>query len=154
MTGRPKSALRSMHGRLTNVPSWLNVSSKSGTVTASAKTITFTINSSARSLPPDTYADSINFNNTTNQAGDTTRLATLKVNPKDYKLTASASPPADGMVSGGGTFAEGSSQTVTAVPHSGHTFVHWTESGRVVSTSPSYTFTMPSANITLAADFR
>jgi hypothetical protein len=24
-----------------------------------------------------------------------------------------------------------------------HGFVHWTESGRVVNTSPSYTFTMP-----------
>jgi len=87
------------------------------------------------------------------EGGDTTRLATLIVNPKEYRLTVSASPPVDGTVSGGGTFAEGSSQTLTATPDSGHSFVHWTESGRVVSTSPSYTFTMPSANVTLVADF-
>jgi hypothetical protein len=29
--------------------------------------------------------------------------------------------------------------------------LHWTESGQVVSTSPSYTLTMPSANVTPAA---
>jgi Divergent InlB B-repeat domain len=60
---------------------------------------------------------------------------------------------ADGTASGGGTFAEGTSQTVTATPNTGHTFVHWSENGRVVSTSESYTFTLPSANITLVADF-
>ena len=64
-----------------------------------------------------------------------------------------ASPRADGTVTSGGTFAEGSSQTVTAMPDSGQSFVHWTENGKVVSTSPSYTFTMPSANVTLVAEF-
>jgi hypothetical protein len=29
--------------------------------------------------------------------------------------------------------------------------LHWTESGQVVSTSPSYTLTMPSANVTPVA---
>ena len=104
-------------------------------MTTSAKTITFTVNSSARSLGPSTYIDNINFNNTTNNQGNTTRVATLIVNPKQYTITVRASPSADGTVSGGGTFAEGSSHTVTATPNSGHTFVHWTENGRVVSTS-------------------
>ena len=54
-------------------PSWLTASSKSGTVTTSAKTITFTINSSAHSLQPNTYVNNINFNNTTNNQGNTTR---------------------------------------------------------------------------------
>jgi Divergent InlB B-repeat domain len=63
-------------------------------------------------------------------------------------------PSADGTVSGGGKFAEGSSQTVTATPKGTHSFVHWTQSGKVVGTSPSYTFPMPSANVTLVADFR
>jgi hypothetical protein len=58
---------------------------------------------------------------------------------------------AEGVVSRGGKFAEGSPTTVTATANSGHTFVHWTESGQVVSTSPSYTLTMPSANVTLVA---
>jgi uncharacterized repeat protein (TIGR02543 family) len=53
-----------------------------------------------------------------------------------------------------GTFAEGSSVTVIATANSGHTFVHWTRNGAVVSTSPSYTLTMPSASITLTAHFK
>jgi hypothetical protein len=134
-------------------PSWLTASSKSGTVTTSAHTITFTANFSAHTLQPNTYVSTIGFNNPTNSQGNTTRVATLIVNPKDYKLTVEASPRADGTVTGGGTFAEGSSLTVTATPDSGHTFVHWTDSGRVVSTSSSYTFTMPSTNVTLVADF-
>jgi hypothetical protein len=134
-------------------PSWLTASSRTGTVTTSAKTITFTVNSSARSLGPNTYIDNIDFNNTTNNQGNTTRVATLMVNPKQYTITVRASPSADGTVSGGGTFAEGTSHTVTATPNSGHTFFHWTNNGRVVSTSASYMFTL-SANVTLVAVFR
>jgi hypothetical protein len=134
-------------------PSWLTASPKSGTVTKSARAVTFEVNSSAHSLQPDTYVNGINFYNTTNNQGNTTRIATLTVNPKEYKLTVETSPRADGTVSGGGTFAEGTSQTVTATPDTGHIFVHWTENGRVVSTSESYTFTLD-GNVTLVADFR
>jgi Divergent InlB B-repeat domain len=134
-----------------NVPSWLTVSSKSGTVATSAKTISFTVNSSAKNLMPNTYTGSINF--TTSNQGNTSRLATLTVNPKQYTITVRASPSADGTVSGGGTFAEGSSHTVTAAPNGSHSFVHWTENGRVVSTSESYTFTL-NGNVTLVAGFR
>jgi hypothetical protein len=132
-------------------PTWLTTSSKSGTVTTSARTITFRVNSSADKLSPTTNVSSISFNNTTNNQGNTIRIATLTVTPKQFKITVEASPKADGTVGGGGTFAEGSSNTVTATP--GHTFVHWTEAGRVVSTSESYTFTLDS-NVTLIADFR
>jgi uncharacterized repeat protein (TIGR02543 family) len=135
-------------------PSWLTASSGSGTVTTSAKTITFTVNAGARNLQPDTYVNSINFYNTTNGQGNTTRLATLIVNPKPYKLTVDASPPADGTVIGGGEVPEGSSTTVMATAKAGHTFVHWTDAGKVVSTGASYTFTMPSANVTIVAHFQ
>jgi hypothetical protein len=135
-------------------PSWLTASSTSGTVTTTAKTITFTANSSARSLGSGTYTGNIDFNNTTNSQGNTTRVATLVVNPKDYRLAVSASPTADGTVSGAGTFAEGSSVTVTATPSGSHSFVNWTQNGKVVSTSASYTFTMPSATTTLTAHFK
>jgi hypothetical protein len=40
-------------------------------------------------------------------------------------ITVRGSPSADGTVSGGGTFAEGTLQTVTATPNGGNTFVHW-----------------------------
>jgi hypothetical protein len=130
------------------------VSSKSGALTTSPKTIAFTINPSAHTLQPNTYVRSVNFNNTTNNQGNTTRVATLVVNPKEYTVTVRASPAADGTVSGGGAFAEGSSVTVTATANPGHTFAQWTDKGKVVSTSPAYTFTLPSSNVTLVADFR
>jgi hypothetical protein len=70
--------------------------------------------------------NNIGFNNTTSGQGNTTRLATLIVNPKRYTLTVSASPPSPatyGSVSGGGTFMEGSSVTVSATPKGSHSFV-------------------------------
>ena len=52
----------------------------------------------------------------------------------DYTVALSASPPGDGAVNGGGTFASGTSQTVTATPNNGYTFENWTQNGSVVST--------------------
>jgi Divergent InlB B-repeat domain len=139
---------------ITNVPSWLTASSTSGTLTTAAKTITFKIASgAANKLTPSLYLGNINFNDTTNSQGNTTLIASLTVAPKDYTIKVSTSPSADGTVSGGGTFVSGTSQTVTATPNSGHSFVHWTKGGSVVSTSESYTFTL-TANVTLVADFK
>jgi hypothetical protein len=69
-----------------------------------------------------------------------------------YTVAVSALPSADGTVSGGGTFAAGSSRTVTATPKSGFSFVRWTQNGSAVSSSSSYTFTL-TGNITLVANF-
>jgi Viral BACON domain len=63
-------------------PSWLTASSASGTLTTSAKTITFTISSSADKLSPTTYVNSISFNNTTNSQGNTTRVANAQCQPE------------------------------------------------------------------------
>jgi Divergent InlB B-repeat domain len=142
----------SLNYSITNVPSWLTASSSSGTVTTSQKTITFSVNTSAKSLAPHSYVNSINFNNTSTGQGNTSRVATLNVNPKQFTIKVSASPAADGTVSGGGSFAGGSQQTVTATPKSGFDFLHWAETGKVVSTSESYTFTV-TGNATLIADF-
>jgi hypothetical protein len=146
------AAAGSLKYSITNVPSWLTVSPTSGTVTTKATTVTFKINTSAADKLSAGTVTTINFNNTTNNQGNTTRVATLTVTPKEYTIKVSASPNADGTVSGGGTFVQGASETVTATPNSGRTFVHWTENGKVVSTSASYTFTV-SANATLVADF-
>jgi hypothetical protein len=147
-----RAATGSVGYTITNIPSWLTASSKSGTVTTSGKTITFTVNASAKSLAPLSYVSSINFNDTGSSQGNTSRLATLNVSPKEYTVTVSASPSADGTVSGGGTFLGGTQQTVIATPNSGFDFVHWTQNGRVVSTSESYTFPV-TGNATLIADF-
>jgi hypothetical protein len=138
---------------ISNVPNWLSASSWSGTATKTPKTITFSVNSSANELTRSSYVGSINFNNTTNHQANTTRLATLTVDPtQQYTIAVSASPSADGTVSGGGTFAAGSSQTVTATANAGYSFINWTANGSVVSTSTSYTLTLNN-NTTLAANF-
>src|SRR5262249_10999831 len=136
---------------ITNVPNWLTASSTSGTVGQPRTTITFSINSSANNLKAGSYVGNINFNNTTNNL-NTNRMATLTVSAAQYTVAVSASPGAGGTVSGGGTFAAGSSDTVTATPNSGYTFVNWTQNGSQVTTSQGYTFTVNS-NVTLVANF-
>ncbi len=84
--------------------------------------------------------------------GNRTLVANFTVNPVNYTIALSASPSAGGTVSGGGTFASGSSDTVTATPNSGSTFANWTENGTVVSTAASYTFTL-TGNRNLVANF-
>jgi hypothetical protein len=89
----------SVNYSISNVPNWLTPSSTSGTVSSSSPTtVTFTINNSyANSLTPNTYVNSISFNNTTNGQGSTTRVATLTVNaPPLLQVT-----PATNMVASG-----------------------------------------------------
>jgi len=53
-----------------------------------------------------------------------------------------SAPEEGGTTSGDGKFLAGSMRTISASPNSGYTFVNWTEGATVVSTSPSYTFTL------------
>ncbi|HEV7425400.1 MAG TPA: FG-GAP-like repeat-containing protein [Thermoanaerobaculia bacterium] len=101
---------------------------ENGGVVSSSSTYTFTLNSNR------------------------TLIANFTVNPVNYTINVSASPLGSGTVSGGGTFAAGTSRTVTASANSGYTFANWTESGSIVSSSSSYTFTLNS-NRTLIANF-
>ena len=73
--------------------------------------------------------------------------------PQSYTISVSANPTIGGSVTGGGTYNQGASCTVTASPNSGYTFTNWTENGSVVSTSASYTFTV-TGNRTLVANFQ
>jgi hypothetical protein len=68
-------------------------------------------------------------------------------------LTLNTFPSNGGTVSGGGDFASGSSQTVTAIPNYGFNFECWMENGRVVSLSAIYNFNF-SGNRNLVAHFR
>ena len=102
-------------------------------------------------LTQTTYSDGTVITYTYDAAGN--RLTqTVSTQIQNYTISVSASPLAGGTVSGGGTFAAGTSQTVTASFNTGYTFSNWTEGGSVVSTSTSYTFTL-SANRTLVANF-
>ncbi len=70
-----------------------------------------------------------------------------------YNITVSANPTNGGTVSGGGTYQQGQSCTVSATAATGYTFLRWTENGTQVSTNPNYTFTV-TGNRTLVAQFQ
>ena len=70
----------------------------------------------------------------------------------EFSVNVSADPSNGGSVSGGGSYQQGQSCTVTATANSGYAFQNWTENGSVVSTDANYTFTV-NGNRTLVAHF-
>ena len=90
--------------------------------------------------------------------GDVTKTATFTVTIVEpvvttYTISVSADPAEGGTVSGGGTYSENASVTVTATANDNYTFVKWTENGEQVSTDASLTFTA-TADRTLVAVFQ
>ena len=84
-----------------------------------------------------------------------TYIATINITgggSTQYNITVSANPTNGGSVTGGGTYQQGQSCTVSATANSGFTFTNWTENGNVVSTNANYTFTV-TGNRTLVANF-
>ena len=70
-----------------------------------------------------------------------------------YTIAVSANPSGSGSVTGGGTYEQGQSCTVTATAATGYNFQKWTENGSQVSTNANYTFTV-NANRNLVAVFQ
>ncbi len=100
-------------------------------------------------------------------AHDTHVTATFRYNPGSpaepdvpvikhlSTVTLSASPSAGGSVSGGGTYEVGQNVSLRASTNSGFQFVNWTdETGEVISTSTNFTYTVPSGDPHLTANFR
>ena len=69
-----------------------------------------------------------------------------------YTITANANPSAGGTVSGAGNYYNNSECTLTATANHGYAFDNWTLNNTVVSTNPTYTFTV-SGNATYTANF-
>ena len=78
-------------------------------------------------------------------------IATFTAIPQ-YTIAVQANPTAGGTVSGGGTFYQGNSCTLTATANTGYSFTNWTKNGTQVSTNPTYTFTVSAAG-TYVANF-
>ena len=70
------------------------------------------------------------------------RAFVANYSPNDYGITVVCNPTEGGTVSGSGTFAYGSTATLTAAAATGYTFANWTVNGEVVSTEPTYAFTV------------
>ena len=96
---------------------------------------------------------STNANYTFTVNANRTLVANFEQQIPSYTISVSANPTMAGNVTGGGTYQQGQSCTVTATAYNGYTFTNWTENGNVVSTNASYTFTV-NANRTLVANFQ
>ncbi len=84
-----------------------------------------------------------------------TYIATIQIvngGTQNYTVSVSANPAIGGTVTGGGTYPQGQSCTVTATANDGYNFVNWTEGGNVVSTQANYTFVV-NGNRNLVANF-
>ncbi|MBR3916960.1 MAG: C10 family peptidase, partial [Bacteroidaceae bacterium] len=73
--------------------------------------------------------------------------------PTQYTITATANPGTAGSVTGGGTYNEGATVTLTATPNSGYEFVNWTSGTTTVSTNATYSFTA-NASASYVANFQ
>ena len=82
----------------------------------------------------------------------TSRTLVANFNQLNYTISTSSSPSSGGTTNGGGTFNYGDEITVSSSPAAGYQFVNWTVAGSIVSTSPSYTFTV-AGNRSLVANF-
>lgn len=79
-------------------------------------------------------------------------IQTISISGPTYNIATTANPTEGGTVTGGGTYSQGASCTVSATANTGYTFTNWTENGNVVSSNASYTFTVE-GNRDLVAHF-
>jgi M6 family metalloprotease-like protein/uncharacterized repeat protein (TIGR02543 family) len=71
-----------------------------------------------------------------------------------YQLTLAVNPENSGTVSGAGEYEGGEQINLNALANDGFVFVNWTDGeDNVLSTTASFTYTMPAADITLTANF-
>lgn len=83
---------------------------------------------------------------------NTVCVAFFEPTVNNYTITATANPSNGGTVSGAGTYAQGSTCTLTATANNGYHFEKWTKNGTQISTSPSYSFTV-TENASYVAQF-
>ena len=79
-------------------------------------------------------------------------VANFISNPVNYIINVSANPSNGGTVTGGGSYQQGTTCTVTATANEGYYFFSWMENGEEVSASANYSFTVTS-NRNLVAFF-
>jgi hypothetical protein len=65
----------------------------------------------------------------------------IEQNTIQYNINVVANNPDWGTVTGGATYEQGASVTITATPNSGYDFLKWTKDGNEVSTLAIYSFT-------------
>ena len=71
---------------------------------------------------------------------------------QNYTITTNTYPENGGTVVGAGSYHEGQTCTLVAMPNAGYAFSNWTENGALVSANSTYSFTVTS-NRSLVANF-
>ena len=131
--------------------------------TCSTATSTITAGNAVGTLPTATK-DCNTFNGWYTQATGGTKITTSTVPTgsvtyyaqytiNSHTLSVVASPTTYGTVSGGGSYNCGTSHTITATANTGYAFSYWSLNSSSVSTSASYSVTMPDENVTYTAIF-
>ncbi len=133
-------------------PTWLAVSPESGSVAAGgSRTVDVLFDAADPHITGAGLYQAVLRVRNSSPYGDI--AVPVRMNVVTHTVSVSANPAEGGSVSGGGTYGEGSSVTVTASPTDIYEFVNWTEDGVAVSSSPSYTFTLEEDRV-LVANFR
>ena len=70
-----------------------------------------------------------------------------------YTVTVVANPAEMGTVTEGGEYKAGEIVTLTATANKGYQFVNWTKGAEVLSAETSFTYTVPTENVTIVANF-
>ncbi len=79
--------------------------------------------------------------------------AELVLEPSEpYTISAAASPPEGGAVTGAGDYRHGLMVSLSATSNAGYTFTNWTEGEEVISAKANYSF-VATANRSLVANF-
>jgi hypothetical protein len=105
-----------------SLPSGISLNPSTGTISgtpAMAGTFIFTIQ--------------VNDGTDTNTKGFSITVGTGASNT--YSIAVNVNPPAGGGASGGGTYNQGATVTLTAIPSNGYSFVNWTGNNGFVTTS-------------------
>lgn len=111
----------------------------------------FTINMTDLSTNTTYYVRAYAINSQGTGYGEEVNFTTSQT--PTYTISVSANPSNGGTVTGGGTFQQGQSCTVSATAATGYNFLKWTENGQQVSTNANYTFNV-TGNRTLVAQFQ
>ncbi|MGE0076399.1 MAG: DNRLRE domain-containing protein [Bacteroidales bacterium] len=80
-------------------------------------------------------------------------LTNCEEDEKQYRLTLSTNLENSGTVSGDGEYTAGDEISLAATSNEGFSFLNWTEGTTIVSTTANFSYTIPSRNVSLTANF-
>lgn len=72
---------------------------------------------------------------------------------RQYTLNLTVKPNNSGSTIGGGSYKAGDEIKLSVTPTSGFTFTNWTEGTKIISANMDFTYTIPSRDVTLSANF-